>query len=136
MSPKSAATDREPIDDLADEFLARYRQGERPSITEYVSIRPDLADEIRELFPTLVMLERLGPRPDEISKQLAGVVAAGDIPQHLGEDRILREIGRGGMGIAYEAEQVSLGRHVALRVLPIHALVTHSLLTRFQNEAR
>src|SRR4029079_1921915 len=85
---------------------------------------------------TLVMLEKLGPRPEEISKQLAGVGTAGGIPQHLGEYRILREVGRGGMGIVYEAEQLSLGRHVALKVLPAHAVVTPSLLTRFQNEAR
>jgi eukaryotic-like serine/threonine-protein kinase len=53
-----------------------------------------------------------------------------------GEYRILREIGRGGMGIVYEAEQVSLGRHVALKVLPAHSLLDPQRLQRFQCEAK
>jgi serine/threonine protein kinase len=56
--------------------------------------------------------------------------------QQLGDFRILREIGRGGMGIVYEAEQVSLGRHVALKVLPAGALEDQRLRLRFQREAR
>jgi serine/threonine protein kinase len=135
MTASQTATNHEPIDDLADDFLARYRRGERPSITEYVTVHPELADEIRELFPTLVMLERLGPRSDEIARQRPPAVDD-QTPKQLGEYRILREVGRGGMGIVYEAEQISLGRHVALKVLPAHAVLNPSLLTRFQNEAR
>ena len=58
------------------------------------------------------------------------------IVRELGDYRILREIGRGGMGIVYEAEQVSLLRHVALKVLPAHSLLDPSRLERFKREAR
>src|SRR5271166_6478367 len=55
---------------------------------------------------------------------------------HLGDFRILREIGHGGMGVVYEAEQVSLGRHVALKVLPQQALLTTGQKRRFEREAK
>ena len=45
--------ERDPVEMLATEFLERQRQGEHPSINEYVEKYPDLADEIRELFPTI-----------------------------------------------------------------------------------
>src|SRR6516162_4229003 len=54
----------------------------------------------------------------------------------LGDFRIVREVGRGGMGIVYEAEQISLARRVALKVLPFAATMDPRHLQRFQNEAR
>src|SRR5262249_47037221 len=57
-------------------------------------------------------------------------------PGDLGDFRILREVGRGGMGIVYEAQQLSLGRRVALKVLPFAATMDPRHLQRFQNEAR
>ncbi len=57
-------------------------------------------------------------------------------PGTLGDFRILREIGRGGMGVVYEAEQISIGRHVALKVLPFAAILDPRQLNRFKNEAR
>src|SRR5262249_24447124 len=56
--------------------------------------------------------------------------------QQLGDYQILREIGRGGMGVVYEAQQLSLARHVAIKVLPSHALLDPRQLGRFQREAR
>src|SRR5579863_6647540 len=54
----------------------------------------------------------------------------------LGDYRILREIGRGGMGVVYEAEQLSLGRHVALKVLSKELIRNPRQRLRFEREAR
>ena len=54
----------------------------------------------------------------------------------LGDFRIVRELGRGGMGVVYEAEQLSIGRRVALKVLPYASMLDKRQIARFQNEAR
>jgi serine/threonine protein kinase len=67
----------------------------------------------------------------------AGASAADEpLTGTLGDFRLRREVGRGGMGIVYEAEQISLGRRVALKVLPFAATMDPRHLLRFQNEAR
>src|SRR5262249_46848496 len=106
------------LNQLADEFAARYRRGERPALTEYVAQYPELADDIRELFPAGAGMERVREDRQEIEPP------AGTLPplEQLGDYRIVREIGRGGMGVVYEAEQISLGRHVALKILPQNLL--------------
>jgi WD40 repeat protein/serine/threonine protein kinase len=127
----------DPLVRLAEEFAERYRRGERPSLTEYATRYPDLAGEIRDLFPALVLIEEFGsvagPPP---CPQAHTVTPDGTTPPQLGEYRILGEVARGGMGIVYEAEQVSLGRHVALKVLPFQGLLAPHHLERFQREAR
>jgi serine/threonine protein kinase/WD40 repeat protein len=131
------SSDREPVERLAEEFAERYRRGERPSLTEYVQRYPDLAGEIRELFPALVLMEQFGSVAGAPLGPDAGTVAGdGARPQQLGEYRILREVGRGGMGVVYEAVQESLGRHVALKVLPASALLNPTYLERFRREAK
>jgi WD40 repeat protein/serine/threonine protein kinase/tetratricopeptide (TPR) repeat protein len=119
---------------LADEFAARYRAGERPSLQEYVDRHPALADEIRELFPTMVEMEQV--REDNIEQAEDRDAAPALRLKQLGDFRILREVGKGGMGVVYEAEQVSLGRHVALKVLPHAALLDPKAKRRFEREAR
>jgi serine/threonine protein kinase len=122
---------------LADEFAERYRRGERPPLREYTDKYPELADEIRELFPALVAIEQFGTGGDDATgPRSAQPETAGPIPKRLGDYRILREIGHGGMGIVYEAVQESLGRHVALKVLPQYGPSDPNRLERFRREAR
>src|SRR5262245_31393262 len=127
-----------PLDQLAEEFVERYRKGERPALTEYIQRHPELEREIRDLFPGLVMMEGIRPEAGEATGAFAaaGIASQGEPPQRLGDYRILREVGRGGMGIVYEAEQESLGRHVALKVLPASALLDPLQLQRFEREAK
>jgi tRNA A-37 threonylcarbamoyl transferase component Bud32 len=130
--PNSSSSAVRLIDQLADEFARRYREGERPSLKEYVDRYPDLADEIRELFPALA---HLGEAEEVLHRDAPDVGPRPHLRQ-VGDYRIVREIGRGGMGVVYEAEQVSLGRRVALKLLPRQASSDRIVLERFRREAR
>jgi WD40 repeat protein/serine/threonine protein kinase len=122
------------LNQLAEELAARYRQGERPVLQEYLDRYPDLADDLRELFPAMLEMEQV--REDRGEAGAPGTDSTAVPLQQLGDFRILREIGRGGMGIVYEAEQISLCRHVALKVLPRKMLLAAQAKRRFEREAK
>jgi serine/threonine protein kinase/tetratricopeptide (TPR) repeat protein len=112
---------------VTDEFLERQARGEEPDIEDYAARYPSLAEVLR---PTLAALRLVAgsPAPPDADGEPQIVGALGDF-------RLLREIGRGGMGIVYEAEQVSLKRRVALKVLPFAGAMDSRQLQRFKNES-
>jgi eukaryotic-like serine/threonine-protein kinase len=130
----SSESRAERVLELAEEFLNRCRKGERPGLREYANRHPELAAEIEEVFPAMAMMENIAIADAPLDKTAAQAGVGG--PQQLGDYRIIREIGHGGMGVVYEAEQVSLGRHVALKVLPHKALASAKTKKRFEREAR
>ncbi len=118
---------------IADDFTQRLNRGEAPDVEDYARRHPEVAGLLRDVLPGLRL----------IRLPLESAVTAGDavtpLPPGtgcLGDYRLLREVGRGGMGVVYEAEQISLGRRVALKVLPFAAALDPKQLQRFKNEAQ
>src|SRR5438874_6640074 len=126
----------DPLGQIADEFVEAFRQGQRPSVEEFARRYPQHADEIRDMLPALVLMEKARSAAEPDPSRPARALGAAVPLQQLGDYQILREVGRGGMGVVYEAQQLSLGRHVAIKVLPSHALLDVRQLGRFQREAR
>ena len=100
------------VAEVVEEYFQRLKRGEQPQLEEFVEKYPAISDLLRTVIPGLQVAEH---SPD----------GKGSHEQHkqLGDFRILRQIGRGGMGIVYEAEQISMNRRVALKVLPLAGLV-------------
>jgi WD40 repeat protein/serine/threonine protein kinase len=127
------------VEALVEEFLDRQQRGERPTIEEYATRHPELAEELRELLEAVSVVRELKPSSRDATGSLDGAAtetASGRPPELVGDYRILREIGRGGMGVVYEAEQESLGRRVALKVLHLPIACDGAALSRFRREAR
>src|SRR5262245_3242493 len=100
---QSASEERDPIEQLAEEFLERRRRGEQPALSEYAERYPQWSAQIRRLFPTLAMVEEFKPRLDENGAGGRDVALAdGARLERLGDYHIVRELSRGGMGIVYE----------------------------------
>src|SRR5262245_26135005 len=136
MSRDHSSDDRDPVERLAEEFVARHRRGESPLPAEYAERHPQWADRIHALFPALLLMEHHKPGAGDRDDSSEGAGGAAAPLKQLGDYRIIREVGRGGMAIVYEAEQESLGRHVALKVLLGHSRLDPGQTARFQREAR
>jgi serine/threonine protein kinase len=137
----SASTER--LDELVAEMTALLEAGQDIDVEALSADSPSLAEQLRQLLPTLQAVvdfrqSSLGTREGEdgAEEQTSDTTSIEQLKGILGDFRIVREIGRGGMGVVYEAEQLSIGRRVALKVLPFAAMLDRQQLNRFKNEAR
>ena len=118
--------------DLVDEYAAAIEQGADFDIDAVAQRYPEHADQIRKTLETLEALNSL---------EVTDISGNTDLPKEpqlksIGDFQLLREIGRGGMGIVYLAQQISMDRQVAVKILPFAALAEEVLLRRFKNEVR
>jgi eukaryotic-like serine/threonine-protein kinase len=132
-TPQDNDTLAERVAQVADEFSAELERGDAPRVEDYAERYPALAQQLLEVLPALKLMRAVNEAASSAGGRLKhAAIAPGE---RLGEYRIICEIGRGGMGVVYEAEQLSLGRHVALKVLPTIAALDARHLQRFKNEA-
>ncbi|MEM6471162.1 MAG: serine/threonine-protein kinase, partial [Planctomycetota bacterium] len=120
------------FEQLITKTIESYRNGIRPDIEALAAAHPHLAERIKELLPTIIGMEQCRVAQAEQAASFESTAMLGQ----LGDLKIIREIGRGGMGIVYEAYQESLGRDVAVKVLPSQTLLDETRLKRFHREAQ
>jgi serine/threonine protein kinase len=113
---------------VADEYLDELARGAAPDIAAYAQRYPQVAGVLPQVLPALRMLHELASDLKSPVSQPVGL-------EVLDDYRIIGEIGRGGMGVVYVAEQLSLGRRVALKILPSASAIDTRQLARFQIEA-
>lgn len=116
---------------VMDEFMEAVRLGKTPPLSEYVERYPELEDDIRDLLPMVAMVEHSPPTDNPAARD-----PTTSIPEELGGYRIISEIGRGGMGVVYRARHLTLGREVALKVLPKSSIPDAGSEERFRREAK
>ncbi|HZT78738.1 MAG TPA: serine/threonine-protein kinase [Gemmataceae bacterium] len=139
----NAVPDQPPTEDdprllrAVQEYLGELEAGRRPDRGEFAERFPDLVEAAAPYLDALDMVHAAAPLLYPSAEGRPAPAAAESIPaEPLGDFHIIREVGRGGMGVVYEAIQLSLGRRVALKVLPFAATLDPRQLQRFHNEAR
>ncbi len=121
--------------EVVEEVAKLMRQGVQPELQVYLRRFPELASELQRILPLVGLVEQVGnivvrpfePASHEVEKSL---------PQRLGDFELIRQIGQGGMGVVFEARQISLNRLVALKVLTQKLGNRHQFRERFEREAR
>ncbi|QDT41726.1 Serine/threonine-protein kinase PrkC [Gimesia alba] len=123
---KSDSEDSRVIE-ISREYLALLEAGKTPDKAKFISRYPELSEIVEECLEGIDLAHSLS---QHLSPQLSEMMA-----KPLGDFKIVREVGRGGMATVYEATQLSLGRRVALKVLPFAAALDECQRQRFQIES-
>ncbi len=137
-SAGEAAPDDPRIIAALETYLESLRQGRPWSRSEFLAGHAEISAALVECFSGLEFIETAAAAL-KASDSVPGAAPAEPVPplhSRLGDYHLLREVGRGGMGVVYEAHQLSLGRRVALKVLPFSAAVDPKQRQRFQIEAQ
>src|SRR5262245_22933373 len=111
---------QERLVELLSNYVDAMERGTAPPPEIFVASHPDLAEPLREYLVSLRLLQRAA---DEFPTRTRPVMVPEGTERQLGDYRLIRELGRGGMGIVYEARQLSLSRNVALKLLPFAGLL-------------
>jgi serine/threonine protein kinase len=138
-TPDDPATEDPRLVHAVQDYLAEMEAGRRPDRRAFAARYPDLTEAMAPYLEALDAVHAAKPELQQSTQSRRGpapAVVAPDIAEPLGDFSIVREIGRGGMGVVYEAIQLSLGRRVALKVLPFAAALDARQLQRFKNEAQ
>ena len=117
--PFQNAADATQLVEILERYLAQLKSGQAPDREQLLDEHPHLRQQLEACLAGLDFIHHSDQHT----------------PQQLGEFRILREIGHGGMGAVYEAEQISLGRRVALKILRFAGMSDPEGVERFQREA-
>jgi eukaryotic-like serine/threonine-protein kinase len=124
---------------LLDQYMSELEAtGLPPDVERLAAAHPDLADELRSYVESLQVLHQMttGLRPEPARSAPLAAAPQDQRAKRLGDYEIIREVGRGGMGVVYEARQISLNRQVALKVLPFAAMLDERQIARFRTEAQ
>ena len=155
VAPTEGPEREERLNAILLDYVEAVEAGNRPDRQELVSRYPEFRADLEEFFAGRDHLENIAaPLRRAVRTNLSGLDRIGGIgsvipptkaigaadamaePATLGDFRLVRELGRGGMGVVYEAYQISLDRRVAVKLLPFAAALDAKQLQRFQNEAK
>ena len=134
-SPDNSKSEPEILEQIVDHFTNRLRAGEHPAITDYQARHPEFKDEIEDLLASVAMIEQLKSDPTNSPAKSRSLDEVSGLNQ-IGPYKIKGEIGRGGMGVVFEAVHESLGKRVAIKVMPTPLINSKNYVERFKREAQ